>query len=236
MTHIIKYLANLGVASRRKVEQLIREGLVVVNGQVVSNPALIINPEKDEIKIDGKKIEGNPTLIYVALNKPKGIISTASDEQGRRTVLDLVKVKERVYPVGRLDEDSSGLILLTNDGALANYLTHPRYEIPKTYQVAVTGRITSGRLNKLHQGVVLKEGKTAPAEIQILNTRSKQTLLEITIHEGWNHQVRRMCGVIGLNVSALKRVAIGTLWLGDLKWGEWRYLTVEEVKKLKSNS
>lgn len=233
MIHIIKYLANMGVASRRKVERLIREGQVEVNGRQVIDPALTINPEKDKILVGGKRVEVGQRIVHIMLNKPKGIISTASDEKGRKTVLDLVKVSERVYPVGRLDEDSTGLIIMTNDGELANFITHPRYGVPKTYQAAIRGKVTEERLDKLRMGIKLKEGLTAPAEVEVINPDPKQPLLEITIHEGWNRQIRRMCGEVGLTVVALKRVAIGPLQLGNLKWGQWRYLTEEEVGKLK---
>lgn len=234
MEHLLKYLANSGVASRRKVDQMVRDGRVSVNGKKVIDPGLTIDPQKDEISVDGKKIQGVSQYVYIMLNKPKGVISTVSDEKKRQTVVDLVKTKARVYPVGRLDEDSTGLILLTNDGQLANKLTHPRYEIPKTYQVAVRGEITEERLRRLREGVRLKEGITSLAEVEVVNPDPKRTLLQMTIHEGWNRQIRRMCGVVGLNVVALKRVAMGPLQLGDLQWGEWRNLTAEEVSSLKN--
>lgn len=234
MEHLLKFLANNGVTSRRKVDQLIRDGQVKINGQVVSNPAVMVNPENDKITVNGKRVARNEQqLVYIMLNKSKGIISTTSDEKGRKTVLDMVKVKEKIYPVGRLDEDSTGLILLTNDGQLANKLTHPHYEVPKTYQVAVRGALTEKVLEHLSSGVQLKEGRTSPAEVKVVNPDPKRQLIEITIHEGWNRQVRRMCGVVGLTAIALKRVAIGPLQLGNLKWGKWRYLTEEEVNALK---
>lgn len=233
MVYIIKYLANIGVASRRKVQEMIQQGGVVVNNQVVINPALLVDPLKDEILVDGKKIKNQKNLVYIILNKPKGVVSTASDEHDRATVVSLVGSNQRLYPVGRLDQTSSGLILLTNDGDLANKLTHPKFYTPKTYEVLVVGIVSPGQIIRLQTGINLKEGKTAPAEVEILEDLQKKTVLKIVIYEGKNHQVKRMCSMVGLEVLALKRVAIGSIGLGNLKPGEYRELTHKEISLLK---
>lgn len=227
-----KYLSNSGVTSRRKAVELIRQGRVMVNGKVVREPGTRIDPAKDEVVFDGKKVGGQLTFIYLMLNKPKGVISTVADEHGRKTVVELVQTRERLYPVGRLDEDSSGLIILTNDGELANLLTHPRYHAAKTYEVLVSGVVQPRQIQGLQKGVLLKDGLTAPAEVDIIRQTPKGTLLEVTLHEGRNRQIRRMMGAVNLNVLALKRIAIGQLKLGDLLSGQSRSLTKEEVRLL----
>lgn len=228
-----KYLAQQGITSRRKIDDFLKTENVTVNGQRVLEPGERINPEKDEIKISGKKVGEKPEFIYIALNKPKGVVSTVSDEFARKTVLDLVTTKERVYPVGRLDRDSSGLILLTNDGELTNRLTHPRFHVPRTYEVVVSGNLNEDKLRALRNGVTLKEGKTLPAEVKALRQNPKGGVLEIAINEGKNRQIRRMCGVLDLQVLALKRIAIGSVRLSDLEAGKTRELTLEEVEDLK---
>ena len=231
---INKYLASIGVASRRKVDQMVFEGRISVNGSPVKTSGFKVDPDKDKILVDGQKVLGRESneKVYIALNKPKGVVSTTSDELGRKTLLDLVKITARVFPVGRLDQDTSGLILLTNDGELTQKLTHPKFETPKTYRVYLQGKVDEWQMNKLKNGVVLKDGKTAPAEVEILEEKDNRTLLKITIREGKNRQVRRMCAAIKLNLLELKRVAIGKLELGELASGKWRYLTGEEVKFL----
>ena len=228
-----KYLANLGITSRRKVEELVSQGRVTINRQKVTKIATRINPDKDKVQVDGKDIT-RQHFVYIILNKPRGVVSTVSDEFKRKTVLDLVKVKERIYPVGRLDQESHGLILLTNDGEVANLLTHPRYHISKTYEVLVSGEVRRYQLEKLKRGVYLRDGKTAPAEVEVLEKNPGKTLLKIILHEGKNRQIRRMCGVLGLNVLDLKRVAMGEVKLGDLEAGKYRYLTEEELGRLRS--
>lgn len=232
-----KYLASIGLASRRKITELIKKEKVKVNNLITIEPGVKINPQKDKITFDGNDIVSkNTRLTYLILNKPKGIISTASDEMGRKTVLSLVNTKDRLYPVGRLDSESVGLILLTNDGELTNKLTHPRYHINKTYHVLITGKVPQGKLNTLRRGVILKDGKTASAEVRIVMNNIKSTLFEIVLHEGKNRQIRRMCAALKLNIISLKRVAIGPIELGNLKPGESRPLTDAEIAILKEHA
>ncbi len=228
-----KYLANFGFASRRKVEDLLKQKNITVNGVRILDKGFRINPEKDKILLDGKELK-KPNFIYIALNKPKGIVSTAKDEKGRTTVVDLINSKERLYPVGRLDADSKGLILLTNDGELTNKLTHPKFHIPKTYIALVAGIVDEKKLQNLRNGVVLKDGKTSKSEAKILEQKPNRTILQITIFEGKNRQIRRMCAILKLNLLELKRVAIGPVKLGDLEKGKYRELTAYEISALKS--
>lgn len=231
-----KYLANLGISSRRKIADLVDAKRVKVNGQIMEKLGIRIDPEVDQIEVDGKKVGGQPKLTYLILNKPKGIVSTVADEHGRKTVIDLIHTKERLYPVGRLDQDSVGLVMLTNDGDLTQHLTHPSFHIPKTYHVLISGEVSQNQLEKLRNGVVLKDGKTAPAQVEIVEQSPKRTLLQIIIHEGKNRQIRRMCGALGLNLLELKRVAIGPINLGDLKMGSSRFLNAEEIQLLKEEA
>lgn len=233
LIHLLKYLANSGVASRRRVQEFIKEGRVKVNGKIITQPGLLINPQTDEILVDDKKVKGEKEFIYLILNKPKGIVSTAVDEHGRPTVVSLVESPQRLYPVGRLDQSSTGLIILTNDGELTNHLTHPRYQTPKTYQLVVAGRVRPDQLQKLRNGVFLKEGRTAPAKVEIIKQDPKRAVLEVILYEGKNHQVKRMAAAVGLDVIALKRVAIGPITLDNLPLGEWRSLSPEEISSLK---
>ncbi len=226
-----KYLADLGVAARRKIPEVLGQGRVKVNGVVAAGPGQRINPDRDEVLLDNKKLSA-PQKIYLALNKPFGIVSTTSDELGRATIASLVPRKTRLYPVGRLDKDSTGLIILTNDGQLSNLLSHPRHHLPKTYEVGVTGCAGEYQLQKLREGIELKEGRTAPAKVQVTANLPKRTTLEITIWEGRNRQIRRMCGKVGLTVVSLKRLSIGPVKLGYLKAGQWRELSQAEVEAL----
>ncbi len=229
-----KYLASLGVASRRKVDEMIEQGRIEVNGSPIKTLGFKVDPSKDKVKVDGKLVAEPEKLVYIALNKPIGVVSTALDELGRETVLDLVEVPERVYPVGRLDQESHGLILLTNDGALAQKLTHPKFHIPKTYEVLIQGMVDVWQLNKLKNGVILKDGKTAPADVEILSEKDNRVLLKIVLHEGKNRQIRRMCAAIKLNLLDLKRVAMGPVELANLAEGKWRYLTDQETAQLQA--
>ncbi|MBQ4289201.1 MAG: rRNA pseudouridine synthase [Clostridia bacterium] len=232
---LAKFMADAGVASRRKSEDLIREGVVRVNGSYIYDPATNVDPEVDTVYVSGKKITVNTKKIYIMLNKPTGCVSTCQDDKGRQTVLDYVRdIKERIYPIGRLDYNSEGLLLLTNDGELANKLTHPRHEVSKRYYVALDGILGEEDRETLEKGVMLEEGKTAPAHIKIMRAEKGRTELTITIHEGRNRQVRRMFETVGKRVVFLKRISEGDINLGPLKKGRYRHLTEEEVAYLKS--
>lgn len=229
-----KFLANSGVASRRKCEELILEGKISVNGKVVSELGIKIDPTVDKVEYCGKSIHNTEKLVYILLNKPIGYVTTAKDQFNRDTVLDLVKVKERVVPVGRLDMYTSGALILTNDGDFVYKVTHPKHEITKTYTVTVHGIITNDAVEKLRQGVEIDDYVTRPAKVKILKTDEEKNIsrLEITIHEGKNRQVRKMCEAVGSKVIALHRNKIGDIGVKDLKLGSWRYLKDYEVKKL----
>lgn len=226
-----KYLAQKGIASRRESERLIADGLVKVNGKVVTEMGIKINPGKDTVEVDQKNLaERKAKLVYVILNKPIGFVTTCNrTEIEKKIVTDLVKIPERIYPVGRLDKDTSGLLLLTNDGDLTYQLTHPKFEKAKEYEVKVQGEITEGALNKLREGVSLWGEKTNPTVIKRL---SKNRFL-ITLTEGKNRQIRRICRKVGNPVLELKRVKIKGLSFDDVKVGEWRYVTFEELEVLK---
>ena len=228
-----KYLADCGVASRRKCEQFILDGLVEVNGKVVQELGTKVN-EKDEVKFKGKVLKPVENKVYILLNKPIGYVTTVKDQFGRNTVLDLVKVKERVVPVGRLDMYTSGALILTNDGEFINKYTHPKNEIDKTYNVTVSGKITKEEVEKLTNGVELDDGYiTKPAKVKILKIDEEKNIsrVQIVIHEGKNRQVRRMCEAIGKKVLALHRSKIGNIDVKDLKLGEWRYLRKSEISQ-----
>ena len=227
-----KILAQAGYGSRRNCEQIIQAGRVRVNGQVAELGSKA-DPHTDRIEIDGVPIPPPEKLVYIALNKPRYVISAVTTPDRRKTVIDLVDIDERVFPVGRLDVDSEGLILLTNDGELANRLTHPRYGHEKEYHVLVNRRPDSEQLEAWRRGVVLEDGyRTAPARVYIRSANKKGTWLKIILTEGRKRQIRETGSQIGLNVSRILRVRIGSLELGNLKSGEWRYLTVGEVKAL----
>ena len=226
-----KILSARGAASRRKAEELIRAGRVTVNGI----PAVLgtaADPETDVIKIDGKPLPGPQKNVYILLHKPRGYVTTLSDEKGRRNVTQLVAgCGCRVYPVGRLDMDSEGLLLLTNDGDFAQKLTHPSKEVDKVYEVSVTG-YTPGAQERLARPITLDGYTIAKPGVRLLNAQGDRARLEVTIHEGRNRQVRRMCADAGMEVKRLLRVREGKLCLGDLKSGQWRYLTEEEVRTI----
>lgn len=228
-----KYLAHAGVASRRSAEELIAAGRVTVAGKIVTDPAHDVR-EDSAVALDGRTLAGAEPRVLYALNKPVGVLSTARDTHGRPTVLDLLPADGlRLYPIGRLDADSSGLILLSNDGELANRLTHPRFEVPKTYRARVGGgRVTRAALDALRAGVELEDGPTAPARVR----RVEEGLIELTIHEGRNRQVRRMCEAVGHPVLELVRTRFGPLSLGSLQPGEHRRLREAEVERLRALS
>jgi 23S rRNA pseudouridine2605 synthase len=224
---LAKYLATGGVASRRRAEQLVRSGRVTVDGDTETDPARDVRSGQD-VAVDGSPVVAPDRVVY-AVNKPAGVVSTARDPQGRPTVVALVDSEHRLYPVGRLDIDTTGLILLTNDGELANRLTHPRFEVEKTYRVVVANPPVRERaLRALREGVRLEDGRTAPAQAR----RVKADTLEITIHEGRKRQVRRMCDQVGHPVRLLERIQFGPLALGNLKPGRARRLCAEEVAAL----
>lgn len=226
---LAKYLAHAGIASRRRAEDLVRAGRVSVGGTVVRDPARDVD-ERSGVSFDGRPVTGAEEHEIWALNKPHGVVSTAKDTHGRRTVLDLVPATGRLYPVGRLDADSTGLILLTNDGALANRLTHPSFEVPKTYRVKVSRPpVREGALHALRAGVELEDGMTAPALVRRLHADE----LDITIHEGRKRQVRRMCEAVGHPAKELERIAFGPLRLGALPRGQARRLTPAEAHRLR---
>ncbi|WP_291256016.1 pseudouridine synthase [Fusobacterium sp.] len=230
---INKYLASLGVGSRREIDRLIEEGKIKVNGEIIS--AGIKVTEEDEIEVKGKKIEKTgEKKVYYMLNKPLEILSSAKDDRGRKTVVDLIKCKERIFPIGRLDYNTTGLILLTNDGELFNRVIHPRSEIYKEYYVKVLGEIKESSIKKLENGVELEDGKTLPAYVKVLSKERGKSELLISIREGRNRQVRRMLDAVNHPVVILRRERIGKLALGKLRVGEYRELTAEEVKYLYS--
>jgi 23S rRNA pseudouridine2605 synthase len=228
---LAKYLAHAGVASRRSAEALIAAGRVGVDGRTVTDPAVAVS-EGSRVTLDGRPLQGREPRVCFAVHKPVGVLSTARDTHGRPTVLGLVPdLGLRLYPVGRLDADSSGLILLTNDGALANRLTHPSFEVPKTYRAKLRGGpIDEQALSALREGVDLEDGPTAPAQVRRVGARE----VELTIHEGRNRQARRMCAAVGHPVAELRRVGFGPLRLGGLQAGEHRRLTPAELQRLRA--
>jgi len=230
-----KYMALSGVASRRKSEEMIKEGLVKVNNITVTELGTIIDPSKDKIMVNDKRIKLESNKVYIMLNKPVGYVSTLKDEKDRKIVTDLIEgVNERIYPVGRLDADTTGLILLTNDGDLAFKLTHPSKKIDKRYIAIVEGVPNKQELDKLRNGVYIDGKKTALAEVKIAKKYDEDSILDITIHEGRNRQVKKMCEAVNHPVKKLKRVSIGEIELGGLNIGNWRFLNEEELNFLKS--
>ena len=231
---INKYLATCGLAGRRACENIVTAGRVKINGKTVTNLATDVG-ENDLVSVDGKKVEPIHKHIYIMLNKPKGYITTTSDDKGRKTVMDLLGNKyegKRIFPVGRLDYDTEGLLLMTTDGELSNRISHPRNEITKTYIAKIEGEISEAELNKLRDGVILDGVKTNRSRITVLGSEDKLTRLEVVISEGRNRQVRRMFESINREVVFLKRVGIGELRLGGLGRGKWRDLKYEEIDYL----
>lgn len=230
-----KYIADAGICSRRAAERMIEEGRVAVNGQIAHLGQKVTASEK--VCIDGEIIRlQRKNNVYLMMYKPRGYVTTSSDEMGRKCVIDILSsVSERVYPIGRLDKDSEGLLLLTNDGDLANKLMHPRHHVGKTYRTVVTGKVGREQLVALSSGVMLDDGyKTGRAEVEILKDKDDRTVLSITVFEGKNRQIRRMCDAVGLEVIRLKREKIGSLSIGTLRAGQYRKLSDKEVEYLKT--
>ena len=229
-----KLIAGTGLASRRKAEELITTGRVTINGNVVQELGTKVDPDKDHVKVDGKHLRAAQPYVYLILNKPKNVMSTLDDPEGRPTVKDLLHgVTVRVFPVGRLDFDSEGLMLLTNHGDLAQALLHPRYHIPKTYLIKVKGVLDDAKIETLERGVKLEDGFTAPAKVVKVSKAQSNSWLEVTIHEGRKHQVKRMIEAVGHSVIKLTRIRMGPLLLGDLASREYRFLTDREANRLR---
>ncbi len=230
---INKYLSGCGLDSRRKCEQYVTDGRVKVNGKVLTSLAYDVK-DGDYVEVDGKAVSLSERKVYIMLNKPKGCVCTSSDEKGRKTVLDFVKIKERVFPVGRLDYDTEGLLLLTNDGELAYAVTHPKNMVKKVYSVRVEVQPSDAELKRLRNGVEFNGVKYMPAKVVVLGKENNDTRLEITITEGKNHEIKNMIESLGRRVLFLKRTEVGGIRLGGLSRGEWRYLNAKEVDKLVS--
>jgi pseudouridine synthase len=237
LERIQKILAKAGIASRREAEKMVIEGRVMINGKVIKTLGFKADPSKDHIKVDGKRITPFEPKVILLLNKPRGYLSTVKDPKGRPTVFDLLRnIRWRIYPVGRLDFDAEGLLLLTNDGDLAHLLSHPRFSIPKTYLVKVAGVPEEKKLTRLKNGVMLEDGEARAVSCSLLRQREKNSWVRVVVTEGRNRLVKRMFSAIGHPVLKLKRVEYGPIQLGDLPFGQFRYLTREEVEKLKAQS
>jgi len=225
-------MAHAGIASRRKSEEIIKQGRVKVNGHVITQMGFKVS-ESDKVEVDGKLIESKEKRVYYAVNKPINVITTTDDQFDRDTVLDLIDVKQRVYPVGRLDFDSSGLLLITNDGELTNILIHPSYEVWKKYIVEINSFVSDNHIEKLSNGVVLEDGLTAPAELKVLKRSKRYSKIEVNIREGKNRQIRRMFKHFGYEVTSLHRTEFGPISLNNLESGQYRKLTKNEIRLLK---
>lgn len=234
---INKYIASCGVASRRKAEELINAGRVKVNGKIINELSFQVDENNDRVEVDEELIGLEERLVYIMLNKPEGYVTTVKDQFDRKSVIDLVKdVGERVYPIGRLDYETSGLLLLTNDGDLTYKLTHPKHEVDKTYIATLKGIPTLNEMKNFEKGLYIEDYKTAPAKIKVLkkNEEKNYCVCEIKIHEGRNRQVRKMCRAINHPVMNLRRKAMGKIVLKDVEIGQYRYLTQEEIDYLKT--
>ena len=231
---INKFMAECGVASRRACDEMILEGRVKVNGKKIDTPGLEINEFNDAVTLDGRRITLVSKKYYIMLHKPKGYVTTVKDDKGRKTVMELIKIRSRLYPVGRLDYDTEGLLLLTNDGQLAYALTHPSHEVPKTYIAKIKGKISDTEVRQLRKGVEIDGNMTLPAVVKIIETDDEFSRVEVTIKEGRNHQIKKMFEVVGKEVVFLKRTAIGPLKLGGLGRGEYKNLTSKEIEILKA--
>lgn len=227
-----KFMADNGIASRRKCEEIIESGQVKVNGQT-AHIGDKVNPKKDRVSVNGKLISVKDKPVYIMLHKPRGYITTMLDEQGRKCVAELVSdIPDRIYPVGRLDRESEGLLLMTNDGAFSNALTHPAKHVPKTYRVTIRPKITDEQINAFHNGIEIDGRMTAPAGLRVLEKTEGRVVCEVILYEGRNRQIRRMFEELGIEVARLKRTAVGSVKLGMLQPGKWRELTADEVRRL----
>lgn len=234
MVRLQKYLADCGVASRRGSEEIIKSGRVAVGGETVTEMGVKVDEERDIVTVDGKRVRPLSKFVYIMLNKPAGFVTTVSDDKERDTVMDLVSdIQERIYPVGRLDYDTEGLLLMTNDGDLTYKITHPKNNIEKTYVAEVSGNIDMNTITRLRRGVVIDGVRTSPAEVTVIGATQLGTKIEITIHEGRNRQVRKMFEAIGCTVKRLKRTREAGLTLGHLPLGKWRRLSESEVNMLR---
>ncbi len=231
-----KYISMSGAASRRAAEEMIENGRVKVNGKTISEQGVKVEIGADKVMLDGKELKINEKKYYIMLNKPTGYVTTVKDQFGRPTVIDLIggEISSQLFPVGRLDYDTEGLLLLTNDGAITHKVTHPKFHTDKTYIAVISGGITMSGLHKLRHGVNIENYKTSPADVEILDASASKTMLKITIHEGRNRQVRKMFEAVGCKVIGLQRVKIGNIELGNLPLGRWRHLTSHEVNYLKN--
>ena len=235
MERLQKIISQAGITSRRKAEQLILEGKVTVNGEIVKELGVKSDPVKDDIRINGEQIFIDKERIVIIFNKPTKVITSMNDPQNRKKVIDFINISERVYPVGRLDFETEGLLVLTNDGDLAYKLMQPKFGIEKTYEVIVDSVPNENDINKLRTGIMLKDGITLPARVRIVERLSnRRTKLSITIHEGRNRQVRKMCKAVNLEIESLKRISYGFLTLDGLAVGEYRFLSNKEIEKLKN--
>lgn len=227
-----QFLARAGIASRRGADELIAEGKVLVNGQVAV-VGLEVDPEKDKIEIGRRGVRLEEGTVYLMLNKPRGYTTTVQDRFAGRTVMTLLPKTPRIFPIGRLDRDSEGLLLFTNDGDFANALMHPRYHVAKTYHVWVQGELTDAALSRLSGGIPMEEG-VAKAKVRVIRQEKENMIVEFVLYQGFNRQIRRMCSAVGLQVKKLVRMKVGEVVLGDLPRGVWRYLSPKEVESLKS--
>lgn len=232
MTRLNKYLADCGVGSRRECDKLIADGKVKINGKVATLGEMV--EDNDQVSVNGKRVAAKTKNYYIMLHKPKGCVTTVKDELGRKTVMDFVDLKARLFPVGRLDYDTEGLLLLTNDGDVANKLTHPKNSVEKVYVARISGKLTEAERRQLEKGVEVDGSMTAPAKVKILQGDEHHTRVEVTITEGRNHQVKKMFECVGKEVEFLKRVAVGQIHLGGLQRGKWRFLNDKEQAYLQA--
>ena len=232
LVRLQKYIADCGVTSRRKAEELISQGEVTVNGELVTEQGVKVDPQEDVVEVNGKVIDLlTVDHVYIAMNKPRSYVTTVSDPEGRRTVMDLLPIKTRVFPIGRLDYLSEGLLLFTNDGDLANKVIHPRFGITKTYEVKVFGKVSSVLLKRLRSGVTDNGQTLKPKSVRVIEQLPKKTWLEFRLEEGKNREIRRICEGCGLTIDKLKRVAIGNLSIENIPVGNWEYMTKSDFLK-----